>query len=652
MSTKQPTAITGQLPEVSESDSARPTVNTARTVSDELHSRASRLQAELDAITRRPVSASECREALLDALIRHRSLVAGAWHIVEGNSAKVDANRLYGPVFERDEIRKWLVLLATRAVAEKRNLVVPSPSIRNMQAICLPLNLTPSVPTDRQTNGKESPPQGITLTILVTDSQAQNIELELLSAQSVIRSWMLWTALAGESAANTRMVGTSAILELTGMVTAAEDLNSAAHTLTNTLQSHMQCRLVALGVSVPKSSVVSLSSLSGVSDTDTHSSQVQMLTAAMNEVVLRGGMTSYPSFCHASNHLCLAHKRLSEVFGVEAIVSVPLRDDNEQIVGVVLCGGTARQLLNETPIQFLLACSIPVGQAIEVARRVDGGWLRRTDRKISHLLRTYEGVVVLAVLTLLMGTCFMPWTYYIRCRCQIEPVVRQFSLSPYDGLLEETFVEPGDIVQQGDVLARMDGRELSWELAGITAETERAGKERDTNMAQLKAVDSLMSALEVEKLMAREQLLKHRRNELEIKSPVSGIVLAGSLDQRQNYPVKAGEKLYEIAPLNPLRIDLAIPSAELPHVREGMTVEVRIDGDASVPLSGIIERIRPQSEIRDQLNVFIAEIQIENPDNRLRPGMEGAARISGDSHTLGWNFGHRLWERIMTKLWL
>lgn len=652
MSIKQPTTITGQLPVSTESDAPRTAIPTVRAVSDDLNSRSARFQAELDSIARRPVSAPECREALLDTLVRYRSLVAGVWHTVEGANAKVDANRLQGPVFERDEIRKWLSLLAVRAIAEQRNLVVPSPSVRNMQAICIPLNLAPPPSADRQPNGKEPGPQGLTLTILITDSQAQNLEAELLAAQCVIRSWVVWNALAGELAANTRMIGTSAVLELTGLVTSAEDLNSAAHTLTNILQGHLKCRLVALGMVVPKRTVVTLTSLSGVADTDTHSSQVQLLTAAMNEVILRGNMTTYPVFGHLSNHLCLAHKRLSEVFGVEAVVSIPLRDEDDQIVGVLLCGGTARQLLNDSSPQFLTACSIPVGQALVVARRVDGGWLKRVDRKFAGFLKTYEGVLVLAVLTLLIATCFLPWTYYIRCRCRIEPVVRQFSLSPYDGSLEETFVEPGDIVKQGDLLARMNGRELNWELAGITAETERASKERDTNMAQLKAVDSLMSALEVEKLAAREQLLKHRQSELEIKSPVDGVVLAGSLDQRQNYPVKAGEKLYEIAPLNPLRIDLAIPSAELPHIREGMTVEVRVDGDLAVPLTGIIERIRPQSEIRDQLNVFIAEVQIENPDNRLRPGMEGSARISSDRHTLGWNFGHRLWERIVTKLWL
>lgn len=652
MSTKQPHSITGQLPSMSESESVRPVVQAIRPVSDDLNSRSARFQAELDSIIRRPVTAPECREALLDALVRHRSLVAGAWYIVEGANAKLDASRLQGPVFERDEIRKWLALLAARAIAEQRNLVVPSPTVRNMQAICIPLNLAQPASSDRPAQGKEPPPQGLTLTILITDGQAQNLESELLAAQCVIRSWVVWNALTGELAANTRMIGTSAVLELTGLVTTAEDLNAAAHTLTNTLQTHMKCRLVALGLVVPNRSIVTLTSLSGVTDTDTHSSQVQLLTAAMNEVVLRGSMTTYPSFGHSSNHLCLAHKRLSEVFGVEAVVSMPLRDEDDKIIGVLLCGGTARQLLNDSPIQFLTACSVPVGQALTVARRVDGGWIKRADRKFSAFLKTHEGVVILAVLTVLLATCFLPWTYYIRCRCRIEPVVRQFSLSPYDGSLEETFVEPGDIVKQGDLLARMNGRELNWELAGITAETERASKERDTNMAQLKAVDSLMSALEVEKLSAREQLLKHRQSELEIKSPVDGVVLAGSLDQRQNYPVKAGEKLYEIAPLNPLRIDVAIPAAELPHIREGMPVEVRVDGDLSVPLAGIIERIRPQSEIRDQLNVFIAEVQIQNPDNRLRPGMEGSARISSDRHTLGWNFGHRLWERIVTKLWL
>lgn len=652
MSTKQPTIITGQLPSTTESDASRPATQTIRAVSDDLHSRSARFQAELDSIIRRPVAAAECRDALLDALVRHRSLVAGAWYIVDGANAKVDANRLQGPVFERDEIRKWLSLLAVRAIAEQRNLIVPSPTVRNLQAICIPMNLSQPVTADRQTDGKEPPLQGLTLTILVTDSQAQNLESELLSAQCIIRSWVVWNALAGELAANTRMVGTSAVLELTGLVTTAEDLNSAAHTLTNTLQEHMKCRLVALGLVVPKRSVVALTSLSGVADTDAKSSQVQLLTAAMNEVILRGSMTAYPSIGKTSNHLCLAHKRLSEVFGVEAVISMPLRDENEEIIGVLLCGGSARQLLNESPIQFLTACSIPLGQAMTAARRMDGGWFKRLDRKFATFLKTHEGVFILAVLTVLIATCFLPWTYYIRCRCRIEPVVRQFSLSPYDGSLEETFVEPGDIVKKGDLLARMNGRELNWELAGITAETERASKERDTNMAQLKAVDSLMSALEVEKLAAREQLLKHRRSELEIKSPMDGVVLAGSLDQRQNYPVKAGEKLYEIAPLNPLRIDLAIPSAELPHIREGMPVEVRVDGDAAVPLTGIIGRIRPQSEIRDHVNVFVAEVHIENPDYRLRPGMEGSVRISSDHHTLGWNFGHRLWERIVTKLWL
>ena len=112
MSIKQSTSTTGPTPSPPRVEATATTVHPIRTVTDELYSRVSRFQAELDAIVRRPVTPTECREALLDTLVRHRSLVAGAWHIVEGAVARIDAHRLQGPVFERDEIRKWLGLVA------------------------------------------------------------------------------------------------------------------------------------------------------------------------------------------------------------------------------------------------------------------------------------------------------------------------------------------------------------------------------------------------------------------------------------------------------------------------------------------------------------------------------------------------------------
>ena len=39
----------------------------------------------------------------------------------------------------------------------------------------------------------------------------------------------------------------------------------------------------------------------------------------------------------------------------------------------------------------------------------------------------------------------VPVRYKVWCSCQVQPVVRRFVAAPYDGKLEKTFVEPGDV---------------------------------------------------------------------------------------------------------------------------------------------------------------------------------------------------------------
>ena len=62
-----------------------------------------------------------------------------------------------------------------------------------------------------------------------------------------------------------------------------------------------------------------------------------------------------------------------------------------------------------------------------------------------------------------------------------------------------------------------------------------------------------------------------------------------------------------------------------------------------------LERIKLQ-EVIDNENVFIAEVEIPNDKQLLRPGMEGRARISADRHPLGWNLFHKAWYAALAWL--
>jgi multidrug efflux pump subunit AcrA (membrane-fusion protein) len=243
----------------------------------------------------------------------------------------------------------------------------------------------------------------------------------------------------------------------------------------------------------------------------------------------------------------------------------------------------------------------------------------------------------------------IPVPYKIRCRFRVEPVVRQFCVAPYDGLLETTLVEPGDMVARGSLLARMDAREIRLQLAGLAADTHRAAKERDAHRARHEVADALMAELKIRQLESQAKLLGHREANLEVNSPIDGIVLSGSLDRRENFPVTTGQVLYEIAPLDPLRLELAVPSDEIAHVRPGMTVEARFDGVSGKPIRGEVGRIQPRCTIRDSENIVVAEVQVPNRDGLIRPGMQGFAKIIGQERSLAWILFHRPVEHAVSS---
>jgi len=153
------------------------------------------------------------------------------------------------------------------------------------------------------------------------------------------------------------------------------------------------------------------------------------------------------------------------------------------------------------------------------------------------------GAAILATLLLAI-----PRPYAVRCDVQLQPVTRRFVAAPFDAKLEESLVSPGDVVSQGNVLARIDGQEIRWELEGLQAEASRAAKRHDSALAAGKIAESQLARLEMERLDLRIQLLQHRVQNLQIKSPVDGIVVSGDLEKAEGAPLKSGRRCLRLPP--------------------------------------------------------------------------------------------------------
>src|SRR3954454_16359318 len=92
--------------------------------------------------------------------------------------------------------------------------------------------------------------------------------------------------------------------------------------------------------------------------------------------------------------------------------------------------------------------------------------------------------------------------------------------------------------------------------------------------------------------------------------------------------------------------EVAIPESEIRHVHNGLRVDVSFESAVDPVHSESLQRIHPRAEIRNQHNIFIAETELDNVKEQLRPGMHGQAFVHAGRCLLGWRLFHRIWERL------
>ncbi|PAY16084.1 hypothetical protein CKO51_28720 [Rhodopirellula sp. SM50] len=472
--------------------------------------------------------------------------------------------------------------------------------------------------------------------------------IELSVAQTVL-SFLEYAAQRQqleESSRQTRMA--AATLELVQRIQDAATIDQACLITAAQLQQHLACDQIFVGWVGGRgrhdaAGACRVRAASKLPTIDPYCETTLNMNAVLDEAVGRGTIGSWPPLPGIRTHQLLAHKQFA---GRDSLViSVPLKDREGQIIGAL--AGTGRRELATVPefTRFLSAIEQPVGEALNVVARHQGsatGRMLRGALAKQHRVKQIVALIIMLVAGILLAC---PWPYTIRCESVTEPVERRFCVAPHDGLLETTMAEPGDMVSAGQCLANLDGSEILWELAGVTAEHSRAEAKRDAHQARYETPQAVMADLQARALANKRELLRFRESNLQVRSPIDGIVLSGSLDRRENYPVTKGQVLYEVAPLERLRVEVAIPAEEITHVEVGDRVTLFLEGMGSETAEGTIDKIRPRAEVRDQRNVFVAEVIVENHDRTLRPGMQGTAKVSTDSKRIAWILFHHAAEK-------
>src|ERR1019366_3440325 len=74
-------------------------------------------------------------------------------------------------------------------------------------------------------------------------------------------------------------------------------------------------------------------------------------------------------------------------------------------------------------------------------------------------------------------------------------------------------------------------------------------------------------------------------------------------------------------------INAQVNQADVPRLKVGEIVEVTIEAVAGLRATGTVERLSPQSIIKNNIKGYPARIVLKNLDDRIRPGMTANVKI-------------------------
>jgi RND family efflux transporter MFP subunit len=205
-------------------------------------------------------------------------------------------------------------------------------------------------------------------------------------------------------------------------------------------------------------------------------------------------------------------------------------------------------------------------------------------------------------------------------------------VSKVRGIVREIYVEEGDEVKAGQLIAKIEDDQYRIEAARAKATLDRLKNDFDRNKElyekNLVAAEAYQnSQYEYESQKAAYELAQLNLEHTSIKSPISGVISERFV--KVGNMIGTDQQVYRVTDFSPLQAILHIPEHEMAKIRKGQRAELRVDALPNQLFLGRVERISPV--VNSETGTFKATIYVDETKDMLRPGMFGRVKIVYDT---------------------
>jgi len=194
--------------------------------------------------------------------------------------------------------------------------------------------------------------------------------------------------------------------------------------------------------------------------------------------------------------------------------------------------------------------------------------------------------------------------------------------------------DEGSAVRAGELLAQIDPTDYRLGLAQAEAQAEQAAQERE-RFRPLLAIGSV-AANDFERIesgtrqsAAAAGLARKRLADTRLVAPLSGVVARRAIQAGET--AAPGQPVFTIVDVDPVRVRIGVPEAEVAAVRVGQRADVRLPALAGQTFSGRVTLVGIAAD--PTTRTYAVEVSVPNPAHRLKVGMVAEASVYGEQLT-------------------
>lgn len=446
-----------------------------------------------------------------------------------------------------------------------------------------------------------------------------------------------------------------------GMKTAACDSPiELAFTITNELRNKLGCEQVILGM--VNRARVRILSISGLDEVRKQSPGVVCMTGALEECLdARIPIVHTQAGGWAGDEVkknFRLHAKWHNIANGDAVASIPLFSGDEVVAVLGLRHRRDHEYTAERLDEIRKRVE-PYAASLRLA-------IRARRNLLSHCIDTaYESfrfimepgtwgrkVVAATAVVTMLWIAFGSMNHEVGVDAAVTAAEMRHLANPMNGVLLQAPKIEGDHVRAGEVLARLDERELQQEREQLLAELAVADINVDIARAGDSPFEVTLAEAKAELIRTKLNIIEGRIEKATVVAPIDGVIVSGDLRRKIGGVLQRGEPLFEIAPMDRWTLELQIPDSASAEVSPDLSGEFASFARPDQVHAFTIERVKQSARPQDARNIFIAEAGFAVDEQWMRPGMEGVAKIKVGKRRVWWILFHKAIDYLRLNFWI